>query len=58
MTPNVPSVLAELAALLVRNADPATPAAERANALGLSSALLMIAAEVLGAGAAARLVEE
>ena len=57
MTPEVPSVLAELAGLLVRNADPATPPAERASALGLSSALLMIAAETWD-GAAAWLVEE
>jgi hypothetical protein len=57
MTPDVPSVLAELAGLLVRNADPATPPAERVSALGLSSALLMVAAEVWD-GAAARLVEE
>lgn len=57
MTPEVPSVLAELAGLLVRNADPATPAAERTSALTLSSMLLMLAAEVWD-GAAARLVEE
>lgn len=57
MTPDVPAVLAELAGLLARNADPATPNAERASALGLSSMLLMLAAEVWD-GAAARLVEE
>jgi hypothetical protein len=57
MTPDIPSVLAELAGLLVRNADPATPAAERTSALTLSSMLLMVAAEVWD-GAAARLVEE
>lgn len=45
MTPSVPAVLAELAALLVRNADPAVPANERAADLGLSAALLAVAAE-------------
>ena len=57
MTPDVPSVLAELAALLVRNAAPDVPDAERANALGLSSMLLGIAAEVWD-GAAQNLVQE
>jgi hypothetical protein len=57
MTPSVPSVLAELAQLLVRNADPATPDAERAGALTLSSMLLVVAAEVWD-GAAENLVQE
>ena len=57
MTPSVPSVLAEMASLVARNADPATPPAERASALGLTSMLLMLAAEVWDS-AAARLVEE
>lgn len=46
MTPPVPAVLVELAALLVRNAAPDAPANERAADLGLSAALLGIAAEV------------
>ena len=45
MTPEIPAVLAELAALLVKNADPAVPPAERASDLGLSAMLLGIAAE-------------
>jgi len=45
MTPDVPSVLAELAQLLLRNSVPGVPDAERASALGLSSALLGLAAE-------------
>jgi len=57
MTPEVPSVLAELAQLLLRNAAPRVPDAERASALGLSSALLMMAAEVWD-GAAENLVQE
>ena len=57
MTPSVPSVLIEMASLVARNADPATPPAERASALGLASMLLMLAAEVWD-GAAARLVKE
>jgi hypothetical protein len=57
MTPNVPSVLGELAQLLVRNAQPGVPDAERANALTLSSMLLALAAEVWD-GAAERLVQE
>lgn len=57
MTPAVPAVLAELAGLLVRNGAPEIPEGERANALGLSAMLLMLAAEVWD-GAAARLVEE
>ncbi|MBS0360943.1 MAG: hypothetical protein JSR98_06155 [Proteobacteria bacterium] len=46
MTPSVPSVLGEMAQLLVRNADPAVPAAERTTALTLSAMLLGLAAEV------------
>jgi len=57
MTPTVPSVLAELAALLVRNAAPEVPEAERTHALTLSAMLLSIAAEVWD-GAAERLVTE
>jgi hypothetical protein len=57
MTPNVPSVLAELAQLLVRNAVPGVPDAERASALGLSAMLLGLAAEVWD-GAAHHLVQE
>lgn len=57
MTPDVPSVLSELAGLLVRNAGPDVPDAERASALGLSSMLLALAAEVWD-GAAENLVQE
>jgi hypothetical protein len=57
MTPAVPSVLAELAGLLVRNSLPNVPDGERANALGLSAMLLSLAAEVWD-GMAAMLVEE
>ncbi|WP_372782716.1 hypothetical protein [Phenylobacterium sp.] len=57
MTPDVPSVLSELAQLLLRNAAPGVPDAERASALGLSSMLLAIAAEVWD-GAAETLVQE
>lgn len=57
MTPDVPSVLAELAQLLLRNAAPDVPDAERASALGLSSMLLALAAEVWD-GAAENLVQE
>jgi hypothetical protein len=46
MTPEVPAVLAELAQLLVRNAVPGVPDAERAAALGLSAMLLHLSAEV------------
>lgn len=45
MNPNVPPVLFELAGLLVRNAMPGVPEAERASDLGLSAAILMVAAE-------------
>ena len=57
MTPDVPSVLLQLAAVLTRNAAPDAPPAERAADLGLSAMLLAIAAEVWD-GAAHRLVEE
>lgn len=57
MTPSVPSVLSELANLLMRNAMPDVPDAERASALGLSAMLLSLSAEVWD-GAAHNLVEE
>ena len=57
MTPAVPSVLEEMSHLLVRNADPSVPAAERATALTLTSMLLGVAAEVWD-GAAERLAVE
>ena len=57
MTPAVPAVLAEIAGLAVRNAMPDVHPADRASSLGLSAALLAMAAEVWD-GAAARLVEE
>jgi hypothetical protein len=57
MTPSVPSVLAELSALLIRNAAPDVPNAERAASLGLSAMLLNLAAEVWD-GAAAKLVAD
>ncbi|MGA0606493.1 hypothetical protein ACO2Q0_10875 [Phenylobacterium sp. VNQ135] len=57
MTPEVPAVLAELAGLLLKNADPAAPPAERASDLTLSAMLLGLAAEAWD-GAAHNLVEE
>ncbi|HEY8573008.1 hypothetical protein [Phenylobacterium sp.] len=57
MTPSVPAVLAELANVAMRYADPAAPPAERASNLMLTAALLNLAAEVFD-GAAARLVDE
>lgn len=51
MTPPVPDVLRELAALMIRNAAPAIPDGERANALGLTASLLNIAAETWDAAA-------
>ncbi len=57
MKPDVPAVLVELAGLLVRNAMPDVPPAERAGALGLSAALLGFAAEAWD-GAAHNLVQE
>jgi hypothetical protein len=55
--PDIPAVLAELAGLVARNAVPDVDPAERAGALGLSAALLGLAAEAWD-GAAQRLVEE
>ena len=46
MNPPVLPVLAELAGLLVKNAAPDVPPAERASDLGLSAALLGLAAEM------------
>ncbi|MFN3521753.1 MAG: hypothetical protein ACK4YQ_05860 [Phenylobacterium sp.] len=57
MTPKIPDVLHELAALVARNAMPDVDPADRASALGLSSMLLSIAAQEWDR-AAARLVEE
>ncbi|MDO9430719.1 MAG: hypothetical protein Q7T84_05415 [Phenylobacterium sp.] len=57
MTPSVPAVLAEIGGLALRNAMPDVPPADRASSLGLSAALLGMAAEVWD-GTAARLVEE
>jgi hypothetical protein len=57
MTPAVPSVLGEMAQLLLRNADPGVPAAERTTALSLTAMLLGLAAEVWD-GAAERLAVE
>lgn len=57
MKPDIPAVLAELAGLIARNAVPDVDPAERAGALGLSAALLGMAAEAWD-GAAQRLVEE
>lgn len=45
MNPKVPSVLAELAGLLMKNAMPGVPEAERASDLSLSAMLLIVAAE-------------
>lgn len=57
MKPDIPAVLAEIAGLAVLNATPDADPAERAGALGLSAALLGMAAEAWD-GAARRLVEE
>lgn len=57
MKPDIPAVLAEIAGLVARNAVPDVDPAERAGALGLSAALLGMAAEAWD-GAAQRLVEE
>jgi hypothetical protein len=46
-----------MAGLVVRYAEPATPAGERASAMGLSAALLTMAAEAWD-GAAAHLIDE
>ena len=45
MNPPVPAVLAELAGLLMKNAMPGVPEAERASDLSLSAMLLGLAAE-------------
>jgi hypothetical protein len=45
MIPPVPAVLAELAALLLRSAEPDVPEAERAPALRMSAGILGMAAE-------------
>lgn len=57
MTPEVPAVLLELAAVVGRNAMPGVPEPERASDLGLTAMLLTIAAEVWD-GAAQQLVDE
>lgn len=57
MTPKVPAVLLQLAAVAGRSAMPGVPEAERASDLGLTAVLLAVAAEVWD-GAAQRLVEE
>lgn len=57
MNPPVPSVLAELAGLLMKNAQPGVPEAERASDLGISALLLTVAAEIWDRQAAI-LVEE
>ena len=46
MNPPVPAVLAELAGLIVRNTAPDVAPAERASDLGLTAALLGVAAEM------------
>lgn len=46
MTPSVPEVLAELAGLVLRNADPSVHPADRASSLGLTAALMGMAVEV------------
>jgi hypothetical protein len=46
MTPEVPAVLMQLAAIAGRNAMPGVPEAERASDLGLTAMLLALAAEV------------
>jgi len=51
MTPTVPSVLVETAALLMRNAEPGVPEAERAPALRMSAMILITAAEQWDAAA-------
>lgn len=57
MTPEVPAVLMQLAQIAARNAAPGVPEGERASDLGLSAALLSVAAEVWD-GAAQNLVVE
>jgi hypothetical protein len=57
MTPQVPSVLFELSGLLMKNAQPGVPEAERASDLGIAALLLSVAGEVWDRQAAV-LVEE
>ena len=57
MTPEVPAVLMELAALLMKNAQPGVPEPERVSDLSLTALLLTLAAETWD-GAAHVLVEE
>lgn len=57
MTPEVPAVLMQLAAVVGRNAMPGVPEPERASDLGLTAMLLALAAEVWD-GAAHNLVVE
>ena len=57
MTPEVPAVLMQLAAVVGRSAMPGVPEPERASDLGLTAMLLALAAEVWD-GAAQHLVEE
>ena len=57
MTPQVPTVLSELALLAMRNAGPGVPDGERQNELTLTAMLLGVAAEVWDA-AAEHLVRE
>ena len=57
MTPGVPIVLAELAALVMHNGAPEVPAGERQSQLTLAAMLLSVAAEVWD-GAADHLVRE
>jgi len=57
MTPDIPTVLRELAGLSLRNAAPETPEGERQNALTLAAMLLGVAAEVWDS-AAENLVQE
>jgi hypothetical protein len=51
MTPQVPAVLAELSGLLLKNAQPGVPDAERASDLGISAMLLAVTAEIWDRGA-------
>jgi len=46
MNPAVPAVLAELAAIAIRNAQPGVPDPERASELGLAAGLLGMVAEM------------
>lgn len=57
MTPEVPAVLLQLAAVAGRSAMPGVPEAEKASDLGLTAVLLAVASEVWD-GEAQRLVEE